>query len=69
MGAKIDDLLRIAAGHSTSDLRLKVSAFPGNANWRSLHPVADAPRLKPETRSTWRSHMIEQAKAEVQRDI
>jgi twitching motility protein PilT len=48
MAAKIDDLLRIAAGHSASDLHLKVSAFPVMRIGGELHPVADAPRLKPE---------------------
>jgi len=48
MAAKIDDLLRIAAGHSASDLHLKVGAFPVMRIGGELHPVADAPRLKPE---------------------
>ena len=48
MAAKIDDLLRIAAGHSASDLHLKVSAFPVMRIGGELHPVADAPRLKQE---------------------
>jgi len=48
MAAKIDDLLRIAAGHSASDLHLKVGAFPVMRIGGELHPVADAPRLKQE---------------------
>ncbi|HEY9503873.1 MAG TPA: type IV pilus twitching motility protein PilT [Pyrinomonadaceae bacterium] len=46
MAAKIDDLLRIAAGHGASDLHLKVGAFPIMRIGGELHPVADAPRLK-----------------------
>ena len=46
--AKIDDLLRVAAGHGASDLHLKVSAFPVMRIGGELHPVADAPRLKQE---------------------
>jgi len=48
MAAKIDDLLRIATGQSASDLHLKVGAFPVMRIGGELHPVADAPRLKPE---------------------
>src|SRR5436189_5503661 len=48
MTAKIDDLLRIAAGHGASDLHLKVGAFPVMRIGGELHPVADAPRLKQE---------------------
>jgi twitching motility protein PilT len=48
MAAKIDDLLRIATGHGASDLHLKVGAFPVMRIGGELHPVADAPRLKPE---------------------
>jgi twitching motility protein PilT len=46
MAAKIDDLLRIAAGHGASDLHLKVGAFPIMRIGGELHPIADAPRLK-----------------------
>ena len=46
MSVKIDDLLRIAAGHGASDLHLKVGAFPIMRIGGELHPVADAPRLK-----------------------
>jgi len=46
MAAKIDDLLRIAAGHGAFDLHLKVGAFPIMRIGGELHPVADAPRLK-----------------------
>jgi twitching motility protein PilT len=46
MAAKIDDLLRVAAGHGASDLHLKVGAFPIMRIGGELHPVADAPRLK-----------------------
>ena len=48
MAIKIDDLLRGATGHSASDLHLKVGAFPVMRIGGELHPVADAPRLKPE---------------------
>ena len=48
MAVKIDDLLRIATGHNASDLHLKVGAFPVMRIGGELHPVADAPRLKPE---------------------
>jgi twitching motility protein PilT len=48
MPAKIDDLLRIACSHGASDLHLKVGAFPVMRIGGELHPVADAPRLKPE---------------------
>jgi len=48
MAAKIDDLLRVAAGHGASDLHLKVGAFPIMRIGGELHPVADAPRLKQE---------------------
>src|ERR1051325_7252649 len=48
MAAKIDDLLRIACGHGASDLHLKCGAFPVMRIGGELHPVADAPRLKPE---------------------
>jgi twitching motility protein PilT len=48
MAVKIDDLLRIACGHAASDLHLKVGAFPVMRIGGELHPVADAPRLKPE---------------------
>lgn len=45
---KIDDLLRVATGHGASDLHLKVGVFPVMRIGGELHPVADAPRLKPE---------------------
>jgi twitching motility protein PilT len=48
MAAKINDLLRIATSHSASDLHLKVGAFPVMRIGGELHPIADAPRLKPE---------------------
>src|SRR5215208_2888373 len=48
MPLKIDDLLRVATGHGASDLHLKVGAFPVMRIAGELHPVADAPRLKPE---------------------
>src|SRR5690242_3694381 len=48
MAPRIDDLLRIAAGHNASDLHLKVGAFPFMRIGGELHPVADAPRLKQE---------------------
>ena len=48
MPIKIDDLLRVAASHGASDLHLKVGAFPFMRIAGELHPIADAPRLKPE---------------------
>src|SRR3954452_10812348 len=48
MALKIDDLLRVACSHNASDLHLKVGAFPVMRIGGELHPVADAPRLKPE---------------------
>src|SRR5687767_4410462 len=48
MPVKIDDLLRLACGHAASDLHLKVGAFPVMRIGGELHPVQDAPRLKPE---------------------
>jgi len=48
MALKIDDLLRVACGHNASDLHLKVGAFPVMRIGGELHPVADAPRMKPE---------------------
>jgi twitching motility protein PilT len=48
MSVKIDDLLRVAAGHGASDLHLKVGAFPVMRIAGELHPIADAPRLKQE---------------------
>jgi twitching motility protein PilT len=48
MAVKIDDLLRIACGHAASDLHLKVGAFPVMRIGGELHPLQDAPRLKPE---------------------
>jgi len=48
MPLKIDDLLRVAAGHGASDLHLKVGSFPFMRMAGELRPIADAPRLKPE---------------------
>jgi len=48
MAVKIDDLLRIACSHAASDLHLKVGAFPVMRIGGELHPVENAPRLKPE---------------------
>jgi twitching motility protein PilT len=48
MALKIDDLLRVACSHSASDLHLKVGAFPVMRIGGELHPVENAPRLKPE---------------------
>ncbi len=48
MAVKIDDLLRIACGHAASDLHLKVGAFPVMRIGGELHPVENAPRMKPE---------------------
>ena len=48
MALKIDDLLRIACGNAASDLHLKVGAFPVMRIGGELHPLQDAPRLKPE---------------------
>jgi twitching motility protein PilT len=48
MALKIDDLLRVACSHIASDLHLKVGAFPVMRIGGELHPVENAPRLKPE---------------------
>ncbi|MGH9968360.1 MAG: type IV pilus twitching motility protein PilT [Pyrinomonadaceae bacterium] len=48
MPVKIDDLLRVAFNHGASDLHLKVGAFPVMRIGGELHPVDDAPRMKPE---------------------
>src|SRR3982750_788621 len=48
MAVKIDDLLRVACSHNASDLHLKVGAFPNMRIGGELHPIADAPRMKPE---------------------
>ncbi len=48
MSVKIDDLLKLAAGHGASDLHLKVGAFPMMRIGGELRPFADFPRLKPE---------------------
>jgi twitching motility protein PilT len=48
MALKIDDLLRVACSHNASDLHLKVGAFPVMRIGGELHPVENAPRLKPE---------------------
>jgi twitching motility protein PilT len=48
MPLKIDDLLRTAATHGASDLHLKAGAFPVMRIGGELHPLADAPKLKPE---------------------
>jgi len=48
MAQKIDDLLRVACSHNASDRHLKVGAFPVMRIGGELHPVENAPRLKPE---------------------
>ena len=48
MALKIDDLLRVATSHNASDLHLKVGAFPVMRIGGELHPIENAPRLKPE---------------------
>jgi twitching motility protein PilT len=48
MALKIDDLLRVACSHNASDLHLKVGAFPVMRIGGELHPIENAPRLKPE---------------------
>ena len=48
MALKIDDLLRVACSQNASDLHLKVGAFPVMRISGELHPVENAPRLKPE---------------------
>ncbi len=48
MPPKIDDLLKVATGHGASDLHIKVGSFPVMRIGGELHPVNDAPRLKPE---------------------
>jgi twitching motility protein PilT len=48
MAIKIDDLLRVACSQNASDLHLKVGAFPVMRIGGELHPVENAPRLKPE---------------------
>ncbi|HKG48158.1 MAG TPA: type IV pilus twitching motility protein PilT [Pyrinomonadaceae bacterium] len=48
MPLRIDDLLRVACSHNASDLHLKVGAFPVMRIGGELHPVENAPRLKPE---------------------
>jgi twitching motility protein PilT len=48
MALKIDDLLRVACSQNASDLHLKVGAFPVMRIGGELHPVENAPRLKPE---------------------
>src|SRR4030095_14043482 len=48
MSVKIDDLLRVAAGHGASDLHLKVGAFPVMRVAGELPPMANAPRLRQE---------------------
>src|SRR5437868_8533532 len=48
MALKIDDLLRVACSHNASDVHLKVGAFPVMRIGGELHPIADAPRMKPE---------------------
>ena len=48
MALKIDDLLRVATSHNASDLHLKVGAFPVMRIAGELHPIENAPRLKPE---------------------
>jgi twitching motility protein PilT len=48
MSVKIDDLLRTATSQGASDLHLKVGAFPMMRIGGELHPVGDAPRMRPE---------------------
>ena len=48
MALKIDDLLRVACSQNASDLHLKVGGFPVMRIGGELHPVENAPRLKPE---------------------
>lgn len=48
MALKIDELLRVACSQSASDLHLKVGAFPFMRIGGELHPIENAPRLKPE---------------------
>jgi len=48
MALKIDDLLRVATSQNASDLHLKVGAFPVMRIGGELHPIENAPRLKPE---------------------
>src|SRR4030095_15857241 len=48
MPLKIDDLLRTAATHGASDLHLKAGAFPVMRIGGELHPLENAPKLKPE---------------------
>jgi twitching motility protein PilT len=48
MALRIDDLLRVATSHNASDLHLKVGAFPVMRIAGELHPIENAPRLKPE---------------------
>ncbi len=48
MPVRIDDLLKVATHHGASDLHLKVGSFPVMRIGGELHPVNDAPRLKPE---------------------
>jgi twitching motility protein PilT len=48
MALKIDDLLRTAATHGASDLHLKAGAFPVMRIGGELHPLENAPKLKPE---------------------
>ncbi len=48
MSVKIDDLLRVASSHGASDLHVKVGSFPVMRIAGELHPIADAPRMKPE---------------------
>src|SRR4029453_6105813 len=48
MALRIDELLRVACSHNASDLHLKVGAFPIMRIGGELHPIENAPRLKPE---------------------
>ncbi len=48
MPVKIDDLLRVAISHGSSDLHIKVGSFPVMRIGGELHPIVDAPRLKQE---------------------
>ena len=48
MPVKIDDLLRTATSQGASDIHLKVGAFPMMRIGGELHPIGEAPRMKPE---------------------
>jgi len=48
MPVKIDDLLRTATSQGASDIHLEVGAFPMMRIGGELHPIGEAPRMKPE---------------------